>query len=278
MIQLQPIIDRIHALLAEDTEASVTYAALEARLAIEKIVYDRLRQRHDYISHEQLKAWTPGNVVQRLLLDVDDNMTKGFVLSMSRKPHVPGTKPEDEDWVEIGTEVGFDAKKIASMWQALAGSALHVRIPKSKDDDIPPYGDKAKIKAKVVQVVSELERLSKGTLTSSGVPVGGEVSFVCTCGEKNKRRANLLQAEQHVYCINPKCDETWRVVKEGDETGFENVLIDVPCKHCDHVAHIPWRMVTKMKYDEMVRYLCGKCAGTNIVKWHLMQASLPPQV
>lgn len=278
MIQLQPIIDRIHALLAEDTEASVTYAALEARLAIEKVVYDRLRQRHDYISHEQLKAWTPGNVVQRLLLDVDDNMTRGFVLSMSRKPHVPGTKPEEEDWVEIGTEVGFDAKKIAGMWQALAGSALHVRIPKSKDDDIPPYGDKAKIKAKVVQVVSELERLSKGTLTSSGVPVGGEVSFVCTCGEKNKRRANLLQAGQHVYCINPKCDETWRVVKEGDETGFENVLIDVPCKHCDHVAHVPWRMVTKMKYDEMVRYPCGKCGGTNIVKWHLMQASLPPQI
>ena len=47
MLQLNPIIDRIKALLAEDTDASATYSALEARLALEKAVYDRLRQRHD---------------------------------------------------------------------------------------------------------------------------------------------------------------------------------------------------------------------------------------
>lgn len=38
MIQLQPIIDRIKALLDQDTEASTTYAALESRLALEKVV------------------------------------------------------------------------------------------------------------------------------------------------------------------------------------------------------------------------------------------------
>lgn len=48
MIQLQPIIDRNKALLEQDTEASITYAALECRLALEKVVYDRLRQRHAY--------------------------------------------------------------------------------------------------------------------------------------------------------------------------------------------------------------------------------------
>lgn len=50
MIYLPPLIDRIKALLAEGTDSSVTYAALEARLALEKVCYDRLRQRHDYIS------------------------------------------------------------------------------------------------------------------------------------------------------------------------------------------------------------------------------------
>lgn len=47
MINLDPVIERIDALLDEDTDQSVTYAALEARLALERVCYDRLRQRHD---------------------------------------------------------------------------------------------------------------------------------------------------------------------------------------------------------------------------------------
>lgn len=277
MLQPGPIIDRIKTLLCEDTDASVTYAALEARLALEKVVYDRLRQRHDYISHAQLKAWTPGDVVKRLLAEVDEHIGETLVLSMSRTPYVEGVKPDDEDYVQIGVEIGLDAKKIARMWQALSNLALHARMPRNKGDHISEYGDRKAIRAKVEQVIAELERLSKGTMTFSGVPVGGDVSFVCTCGEKNRRRAKLLRDCQHVFCINPKCNETWKVAMEGNETNFENVLVDVPCKVCGEVDRIPWRMVTRMKYDQNIQYPCSKCGGTNVVKWQLMQATFPPK-
>jgi len=272
MIQLPPIIDCIKALLEQDTEASVTYAALEARLALEKVVYDRLRQRHDYISHDQLRKWQPGGVINTLIADVDEHMTQTMILSISKTPAREGVRLEDEDYVKVGTEVGFDAKNIVKMWNAVARLALHVRLPKSKDDHIPNYGDKAEVRAKVEEIVVELERLAEGTMTFSGVPTGGNVSFVCTCGETNKRRAKLLKQGQHVYCINPSCDETWKVEIDGEEVGFENVFVDVTCKACGVDNHIPWRMVTKMKYDEIVKYPCRECGGTNLVKWHLMQA------
>ena len=176
MINFHPIIDRIEALLQQDTEASIVYAALEARLALEKTVYDRLRQRHDYISHDQLKAWTPGQVVKRLLLEVDERMAETTVLSISREPYRPGIELVDKDYVEIGVEIGFNPKKIASLWQALSNLALHTRLPKDKDDDIPDYGEKLAIRAKVREVITELERLAQSTMTSSGVPTGGEVS------------------------------------------------------------------------------------------------------
>ena len=276
MIQLRPIIDRIDALLAEDTDASITYAALEARFALEKVVYDRLRQRHEYISHAQLRAWTPGDVVKRLLIDVDQHMTDTVVLQMSRHPHVPGQKVAEDDWLKIGTEIGFDAKKIAAMWQALSGLALHVRLPKDKNDQIQEYGDKDRTYRKVREVVAELERLSAGTMTFSGVPDGRNVSFECSCGENNKRRAKLLEVGQHVYCINPKCDQTWKVVeKDGDEVTFESVLVDVACKNCGSVNRVPWRKVTGMKYDQMLSFPCVDCKSTILVRWHLMQASLP---
>lgn len=54
MIDIKPAIDRIEKLLSENSIAGVTYAALEARLTIERICYDRLRQCHDYNPHEDL--------------------------------------------------------------------------------------------------------------------------------------------------------------------------------------------------------------------------------
>ena len=246
MIQLQPIIDRIKELLEQGTDASVTYAALEARLALEKVVYDRLRQRHEYISHDQLRAWTPGDVVKRLLVEVDEHMDETVVLSMSRSPHVPGAKPDPDDWVKIGTEIGLRSKKIARMWQALSNLALHIKLPKDKDDRIRDYGEKDAIRAKVESVIVELERLAKGTMTFSGVPTGKNVNFVCTCGVENKRRASLLKPGQYIYCINPKCNQTWKVINEDEETNFENVTVDVPCLKCSIVNHIPWRLVTSM--------------------------------
>lgn len=271
MISFQPIIERIKALLEQDTEASVTYAALEARLALERFVYDRLRQRHDYISHEQLRKWQPGEIVKTLLLEVDENATQTTTLMMSTKPHVERVEPAEEDFITVGTEIGFDARKIARMWQALANLALHIRQPRHRSDDIPEYGDKANISSKVHEVLAELERFAAGTMTFSGIPTGGEISFTCSCGEKNRRRASFMTHGKLVYCINPNCSQTWKVTVEGSAVNFEIVLVDVPCKECGALNHIPWRTVTKMKYDQIIRYPCQECKGENLVKWCLMQ-------
>jgi hypothetical protein len=103
MLNLDPIIERIKVLLAEDTDASVTYAALEARLAIEKVCYDRLRQRHDYIAHAQLKKWQPGAVVTTLMAEVDPHIGQTVTLSIGKNPADVTIKPED---VERARQVG----------------------------------------------------------------------------------------------------------------------------------------------------------------------------
>jgi hypothetical protein len=51
MIDIREIVSVIEKLLAEDTPQSVTYAALECRLAIEKICYDRLKVNYDCRDH-----------------------------------------------------------------------------------------------------------------------------------------------------------------------------------------------------------------------------------
>ncbi|EQB03653.1 hypothetical protein ACFFV8_16540 [Sphingobium indicum] len=269
MINLPPIIERIAALLAEDTDASVTYAALEARLALEKVCYDRLRQCHDYISHAQLKKWQPRQIVNTLLKEVDQHATQTRTLHISRNPARPGEKPEEQEYVEIGTEVGFDPRIIEKLWNALAKIALHVRLPEHKEDHIPPYGDKEQIRAKVEEVSRELERLSKTTMTFSGI--GEEVSFVCECGEKNKRRASLLHQGQQVSCINPNCQHTYIVKIVGQDVGFEADVFSVICHECDTVVHIPRRGLMTLKYDQFGSCFCPNCNQKNFFQWRLLQ-------
>lgn len=266
MIHLDPMITRIADLLEQDTDQSVTFAALEARLALEKVCYDRLRQRHDYISHAQLRKWQPGAVINTLMADVDQHVTQTMTLSIGKNP---GVKPQDDEYVEVGTEIGFDPKQIAKLWNALGKLALHVRLPEHRDDHIPQYGDKAQVRAKVEEVVTELQRLAKGTMTFSGV--GEEVSFVCPCGEKNRRRAALLREGQHVYCMNPECKLTWKAVKEADGFGFKAVTIPISCESCKAANYMPWRAFLDMKHDQTGSFSCSSCQHQNYVQWRLMQ-------
>lgn len=270
MIQLAPTIQRIRALLAEDNDASVTYAALEARLALEKVVYDRLRQRHDYISHEQLAKWQPGAVINQLISDVDADVTQTRTLRMAKQP-AQGVKPDENDFVEIGTEVGFDAKALAKMWNALAKLALHVRLPKKSSDQIPDYGDRKKIRAKIDEVLVELERLSKGTMAFSGL--GKTVTFECLCGAVNKRRAALLNNGQRVFCINPDCKASWKVKKLNDEFVFEAETYDVECQGCGQLIQLPWRVFFEMKFDQRATIVCQTCNHENFVVWRLAQVA-----
>jgi DNA-directed RNA polymerase subunit M/transcription elongation factor TFIIS len=267
MIDIKAIIARINTLLDEDTDQSITYAALEARLALEKVCYDRLRQRHAYISHAQLQKWQPGAVVKILMAEVDPHITQTVTLSIGKNP---GARPEDDDYVEIGTEIGFSAKYLADLWNALANLALHVRLPKHQDDHISDYGDKEKIRDKVKEVVAELERLANGTMAFSGF--GAEVKFVCICGVENRRRAELLHNGQLLRCINYNCDETWKATKSEEDFWFEVVRVTVNCAKCKTPSYFPWRTVCDMKYDQIASFFCPSCQHKNHMRWQLMQA------
>lgn len=267
MFDIKPIIAKIQNLVEEDSDASVTYAALEARLALEKVCYDRLRQRHDYISHSELKEWQPGALIKRLLRDVDPRIEQTKVLSMSASPVVEGLMPPDEDYVEIGTEVGFNSKRISSLWHALSKLALHIRLPENREDRISSYGEKDAIKAKVQDTLKELERLSMGTMTFSGF--GEEVSFECLCGARIRRKSDLLRHGQHVHCIDPNCKVAWRASKDGQEFSFEQITIPITCKGCATVLEIPWLWFFDMKYEDHGILRCHKCKTENYVQWRL---------
>lgn len=275
MLWLKPFTDKIQGLIDSATPESLTYAALEARLAIERVCYERLRVSHDYISQADLKRWQPGHVVMTLMREVDPHVAGSFTLSISTTPANADDDGSLEnfrkyEYVEVGKQVGFDSAKLAKLWHAL-GNFLHVRMPQTKSDGMESYADAPTIRVKVEEALAELRLLEKGTLISSGI--GPTVNFDCDCGTKNMRRAALLKEGQEVSCLNPGCHEKWRVSVSGGDIMFERQIISVECRSCGKEATFPQERLLKLERTKRIRYVCHGCGAENIVAWKLMHAT-----
>lgn len=270
MLRLAPIIARIEDLLTEGSAERATYAALEARLALEKVVYDRLRQRHDYISQADLRGWNPRYVINKIIAEVDPHVAETLTFSIGKEA---GAETAEDDYVDVGTEIGFDPRRISKLWNALGKLALHVRLPEKRTDEIPDYGDPGLVRAKVEEALAELKRLSTGTMSFSGL--GSEVSFSCPCGQLNKRKALLLKDGQAISCLNPDCKRSFIVERHPDgEMYFKIENIEIPCASCGTLAFAPKRELLEMKPGTAKTFACGACEHENQVEWILARANL----
>ncbi len=274
MINLEPAIEQIKRLLEENTARSVTYAALEARLAIERICYERLRQAHDYISHDDLRKWQPSEIVKTLIQDVDRNAAQTLTLSIAKGTAPDTSKPpsreeyEKMDWLPLGTQIGFNPNKLGKLWNGLAKLALHIEVPVSKDTEVAQYGDVQAIHAKVSQALEEIVRISEGNLLISP-GLGEQVSFKCKCGSVNKRKLAPLNDGQVISCVNPDCDESYAYVAE--DISFARRSFEITCRACGAIRYIPKKMVEKLRTDQHVHFDCEGCSETIYVSWRLMQ-------
>jgi hypothetical protein len=280
MINLERSISTIEQLLEQHSDASLTYAALECRLALERICYERLRIVHDYISHDDIKKWNPKHIVNIIRQEVNPTTTKTFTLSISKEPLAEGAAQPDADgyektdFIAVGTQVGFNPTLIGKLWNALANLALHIRIPTSKDDDIPLYGDQQAIKAKVEETLLEMKRIASGTLISSGI--GQEISWECSCGMKNKRRYALLQDNQTINCINSKCNESYDYIQS--DNAFLRRTFEITCRKCDQPHNLATRVVEVLRKDQPIQFDCENCRDKIYLCWRLMQTQQTQQV
>lgn len=273
MLNLAPTIATIEDLLKVDSDSSITYAALECRLAIERICYEHLKISHDYIAHDDLRKWQPRDIVRVLIRDVDPRAAETFTMSISASS-IPEGSPEPTpeeysamEFVPIGTHVGFNPNTLGDLWNAPAKLALHVNLPRSASDSLAHYGNKEAIKKKVTEALTEIRRIGSGTLLSTGV--GPEVSFECDCGSKNKRRSDLLIDHRIVSCINPNCLETYEFFES--DMSFERRTYAITCRNCGEQREIPKKMVEKLPTDRQINFDCEGCGDKIYVAWRPMQ-------
>ena len=263
-------ISKIEKLLNENSPESLTYAALECRLTIERICYERLRIAHKYISHDDLKRWQPAAIVRTLIQEVDAYAAETLTLSIHDKP-LPNNSPEIDitklNYVPVGTQMGFDPKQLGNLWNALSNLALHISLPDSADHVVNHLGDPPKVRRKVEEALGEIKRINQGNLIMSSFQP--EISFECYCGQMNKRKLTLLDDKQTVNCINPQCEESYTY--SSLDQSFERRKFDVQCKHCGEVHAIPVQAAKKLRYDQILKVKCSTCKKETMIFWKLAQ-------
>lgn len=269
MINFRDTIDTIKRHLENGSDRALTYAALECRLVIERICYDRLARAHDYISHDEVRRrWQPRHILKLLEDDVDPLVASTYTLSISTGPVVEGEDLAKKDYVPVGTQQGFDGAKLGKLWNALSRAALHVSLPNSKESRMTQFGNPEAIRAKVEEALIELERIATGTMTSNGF--GPTVSFTCRCGQINKRRSQHLSDGKIIHCIKPGCPESYEVKFDGEDINFNFRDVQVTCK-CGERRAFPMTHIEKLTLNEVARKSCN-CGAEIIVRLQLQSA------
>jgi hypothetical protein len=264
VLDISKRIKLINSLLGQDTEQSLTYAALECRLTLEYLCYERFKLYFSYLSESDLKNWQPKHIIKQISDEVDDNVSREFSISISDEKidgRSPKTKEEFESikYTPLGTQSELKLNKLHKLWNGVSSVALHISVPSISSGNINIYGDKDKIRRKVSEVVSFLSDM-KGNLLMGG-SFGEEHCFNCfACDSQIKRPIKSLQNKTVLSCINPKCQESY-VIQKGKNDEFEVIrsIIKFLCLGCNEDFEVPIRAFQGLRFNQILNIRCGKC-------------------
>lgn len=259
MWNLKEKIKIIDKLILDDTPQSMVYAALECRLAIELVCYERLKVSIGKMSKNEVD-WQPRKVIRQILAEENPNATQELTLSISTEPNEKSyDKPsleefEAKSYVKLGTQSELDINKLARSYQALSNLALHVSVPKNQK--IQTYGDAKTIKRKLGEALVQLRAISCGNLVLGGI--GPEYKFQClACDSLITRKVSALYDGKIVHCNS--CIESYLIsISDGEILHSRNVY-KVPCDTCGTASFVPKNLFRNKNVEECHDLKCDGC-------------------
>lgn len=233
-------LSRARHLLSLGDEASLRYACLELRFAIEYITYSQLQAYWDELPSEALKKWTPKQLISEML-EVDPTADKSATIAYGLEPS-EGVAPPPEEMIILGTDQRFSLKWANKNHNTL-GNFLHA--PTIRQIETGDVATAAAIAKKATAVVNQCEEILKSPIY--GVNFGIFFDFTCTyCQTSIHKREGSFTSEQGVVC--PNCSAVY---------------------DCQPTSEGKLRISPRK-----MRYECKSCAKDNYVTKHMVEAGV----
>jgi len=242
---------RARAELDSGDRVRLKFAALELRMAIEAVTYERAQSYSAEIPQTEHRTWQPKKVMQ-LLIDIEPHADKGSSIAFGVED-VPGVPAKE--MTMLGAEAVFDLRAIKTHYDAL-GSYLHMPTLKQLEEVGEP--DLEKLRSRCLTIIGMLDNVLASRVFN--INFGTFSSIACMnsdCGKMVRRRIPSGQTALTAECL--ECGMGYDVSLDASgECLWRPILQEVPCPtpDCDQVFKVSPGEITPGR-----RLVCSSCGG-----------------
>lgn len=213
-------------------EARLVYAALELRMAIEALTYDRAQAFQEEIPPSEYRTWQPKKVMQ-MLIDIEPTADKDSSVAVGLED-VPGIPATTMNF--LGTEKVFGLKPIKDHYDAL-GSFVH--LPNLKQLEEKGFANPAKILERCKRIVELVKAVLASPIFNTNFGVFTSIECMNPdCKQMVRRRIPSSNSSLKATCLH--CNLAYEVKIDGDQCTWGVDLEKIPCPNssCEEVFGI----------------------------------------
>lgn len=229
------------------------YAALELRLCMEALTYDRAQAYAKEIPPAEMGTWQPNKVMQ-VLLEIEPHADQSYSVSVGQEPY-PGGQPEK--MMSLGTETVFSLAKIKKHYNAV-GNALH--MPTMQQLEAAQSADQGKLQARLQLVADELDKALSSPIANCSFGVFSTADCL-RCGKPIRKRLPPNVDSVEAVCF--ECHAPHQLTRVGKQVSWEPLAQDWPCrtKDCPEVFTL-WRDTIQ----DGAAWQCSKCSAKYVLR------------
>ena len=229
------------------------YAALELRMAMEALTYDRALAYKDEFPPDEYEKWQPRKVMA-VLLDIDPRADRDCSLAFGTQEHqgVPASV-----MTPLGSEKVLNMAALREHYDAL-GSYLHLQSMKQARAGKPQ--DFAKLRPRCEEIAALIREVLSSPLFN--VTVGNIATLDCqACGKRIRKRIPHGQTEVRAECY--ECHAAYTVVdKENGDVEWKPQQHELKCANKDCKRTI---FVWGHEIQRGACWICTGCTGRNTI-------------
>lgn len=216
--------ERSLAHLESGDAARLHCAALEMRLCLEAIVYEKLKTYAARLPAKVKRKWQPDQAL-RALKQLEPGADEDFTLRIAEEKEygVPGA-----DWQSLGTHVTVKEKWVRKHYHKL-GSYLHEEQPFRA----PKYPYAVQLERMRESLEAIAEELRPAAHSSLDAAMANTVSFSCgVCEQDVVCNVGGLEQTGEAICLDPDCGAVHKAKRVGE--GWEVLLpqASIVCGQC----------------------------------------------
>lgn len=212
--------------LASGSNERLIYAALELRMAIECVTYERAKTYEKELPPRDYDVWQPGRLMKELIeLDPLADASGTVSFGLEDEPGVPA-----KEMKALGSEKVFNMKDIEDSYNAL-GSFLHQ--PTMRQLNSGKERNWQKVRERCDELVPKLEAVVASPVFS--VNFGMFTKFKCMnddCGKDIRKRLPSSQSEVPAVCFECGAEHFISVGAEGEHI-VQPLVEDVHCANAE---------------------------------------------